>query len=65
MKKNKFVTAADLRRQAEERLEAQKRPPQSDTDTQKFIHELQVPEIEVEMRNEELSLSRAEVTRVR
>ena len=61
MKKRKNPTAAELRRQAEERLKAQKRPSQSDVDTQKLIHELQVHQIELELQNEELSLARTEV----
>ena len=63
MEKNtvNFASAADLRRQAEERLKAQKRTPQSDTDTQKLIHELQARQIDLDKQNEELSLSRAKM----
>ena len=62
-----------IRRRAEERLKEQQNGsnsgtshsaspiPHSDTDTQKLIHELQVHQIELEMQNEELSLSWAEV----
>ena len=63
MKKDKdepASTAADLRRQAEERLKAMKKTPQSGADTQKLIHELQVHQIELEMQNEEMFQSRAE-----
>ena len=65
MKKDKdeptSTVAADLRRQAEERLKAQKKTPQSGADTQKLMHELQVHQIELEMLNEEMFQSRAEV----
>ena len=57
----KSAEAADLRRQAEERLKTQKRIPQSSADIQKLIHELQVHQIELEMQNEEMFQSRAEV----
>ena len=60
-RKFKPTAPAELRSQAEEQLKAKKRPPQSDVDTQKLIHELQVHEIELELQNEELSLARAEV----
>ena len=64
---------ASIRRRAEERFNEQqnrsnsKTPhsaspiPRANTDTQKLIYELQVHQIELEMQNEELSRSQAEV----
>ena len=67
---------SSIRRHAEERLKERQNGsnseiphsefliPHSDTDNKKLIHELQVHQIELEMQNEELSLSRAEVEAV-
>jgi PAS domain S-box-containing protein len=56
MKKNQDqpADAAELRRRAEERLQTRERTPQSALDTERFVHELQVHQIELEMQNEEL-----------
>src|ERR1039458_3130070 len=57
-------TAAELRRRAEERL--RERPPetrqaQTDADSQRLVHELQVHQVELEMQNEELQKARDEM----
>lgn len=60
--KNNSDKSPNLRRKAEELLEIKlsKSPaPSSGDDTLKLIHELQVHQIELEMQNEELILSRA------
>jgi PAS domain S-box-containing protein len=54
-------TAAELRRRAEERLRELHPgtgPAQTDADTQRLVHELQVHQIELEMQNEELQKAR-------
>ncbi len=55
------VEPADLRLRAEERLKTQARPPNSDTDSRRLLHELQVHQIELEIQNEELQRARAEL----
>ncbi len=66
MKKKPTIStsAAELRRQAETKLNGRKKKtaPSSATeaDTQRLLHELQVHQIELEMQNEELVRSRAE-----
>ena len=57
-------TAAELRRRAEERLREQHPETgqaQTDADTQRLVHELQVHQIELEMQNEELQKARDEM----
>ena len=66
MKKNKNSSTggAELRRQAEERLRANKTeraPARTKAESQRLLHELEVHQIELEMQNEELQQSRAEV----
>ncbi len=62
MKKERHQPAdAALRRRAEERLKAREHTPQSDADTARLLHELEVHQIELEMQNEELKAARTEV----
>ena len=65
---DKQADAAELRRRAEERLKERKKgqvgkgaTPLPAEEPQRLIHELQVHQIELEMQNEELQKSRAEV----
>ena len=58
----KSTDAADLRRRAQARLQSQTPPPKvrgSTEELQRFVQELQVHQIELEMQNEELREARA------
>ena len=57
-------TPAELRRRAEERLREQHPETgqaQTDADTQRLVHELQVHQVELETQNEELQKARDEM----
>jgi len=64
-KKSDNSTKAELRRQAEAKLSEYKKksavPPVTESDAQRLVHELEVHQIELEMQNEELVQSRAQV----
>jgi PAS domain S-box-containing protein len=51
----------ELRQQAEAKLSKRKKSPAAEADTSRLIHELEVHQIELEMQNEELAQSRAEL----
>jgi putative nucleotidyltransferase with HDIG domain/PAS domain S-box-containing protein len=62
--KSLLTSGVELRRRAEERLRAitpELKPPRTEEDTQRLLHELEVHQIELEMQNAELSRSREEV----
>ncbi len=62
--KNSLLSAAKLRRQAEELLTAkapETLPPLTEHEMQRLVHELQVHQIELEMQNTELRQARDEV----
>jgi PAS domain S-box-containing protein len=65
IKNNQPGDAAALRRQAEAKWSERKKkaaaPPAMESETRRFVHELQVHQIELEMQNEELAQSRAEL----
>jgi PAS domain S-box-containing protein len=59
-----FTAADDLRRHAEERLQAKTaelRPPRTEEETRRLVHEFEVYRIELEMQNAELRQSRDEL----
>ncbi|MDD2583168.1 MAG: PAS domain-containing sensor histidine kinase [Desulfuromonadaceae bacterium] len=61
---NRPTTAAELRRNAEERLRTKKaetHPPRTEEATRRLVHELEVHQIELEMQNAELRQARDDV----
>jgi PAS domain S-box-containing protein len=62
--KQRSKAAAELRRQAEERLRAgtaEVRAPLDEIETQRLLHEIEVHQVELEMQNEELRRARQEL----
>ncbi|MDW7683833.1 MAG: PAS domain S-box protein [Bacillota bacterium] len=62
--KNGKKSVSDMRRRAEDRLSEKKKHiaiPHTQSDMQRLIHELEVHQIELEMQNDELRHSRAEL----
>jgi len=60
-KDNDLSKAAELRWRAEERVQAKMaelRPPQTEEEKQRLVHELEVRQVELEMQNEELRQAR-------
>ncbi len=62
-KRSQPADAAELRRRAEAKLSERKKKAarEAEVDSQRLIHELQVHQIELEMQNEELMQSRAQL----
>jgi PAS domain S-box-containing protein len=64
-KDNRPKQAAELRRQAEAKLSERRKkaaaPPMAESDARRMVHELEVYQIELEMQNEELLQSCAQV----
>lgn len=59
--KSVSTAAAELRRQAEERMRARTakvHPPRTEAETQRLVHELEVHQVELEMQNDELRQAR-------
>ncbi|MBE3143465.1 MAG: histidine kinase, partial [Planctomycetes bacterium] len=65
IKNNQSGDSAELRRQAEAKLSERKKKatalPATESDTRRLVYELEVHQIELEMQNEELLQSRAQV----
>ncbi|MCX6928001.1 MAG: histidine kinase [Verrucomicrobia bacterium] len=60
---NTSAVAGELRRHAEAKLKERRKPaalPQTNADTKRLVHELQVHQVELELQNAELSRARTE-----
>jgi len=61
MSQPEILSASELRRRAEAKLQAMPKLPAMETDRLKLIHELQVHQIELEMQNQQLLEAHAEI----